>query len=235
MKPLYIFRHIACDKSGFLCHYLLQRNIPFELICVAPDVPLDCDLSAASGLIFLGAAHSVNNPQSWINDEIKLIQRAASINLPVMGVCFGGQLLTRALGGEVQKDEQMQVGWHPVNLTKEGKSLLAGTSLPDSFHAFEWHAESFSLPPGATPLFCDGDNHNQGYLHGNFLAMQFHLEMTGELIETSLSHFADCLPPACGSVQSNEQILLDSPRYLADMHRAAESIYGWWLEQYVKK
>lgn len=150
-----------------------------------------------------------------------------------MGVCFGGQLITRALGGQVQASEQTQIGWHRVDTTEQGRSVLAEAGLPSSFHVFEWHEESFSLPAAAIPLFCDANKNYQGFLHGKCLAMQFHLEMTEELIETSLKHFADCLPPASGSIQSSEQILLDSPRYLTAMHQVAEGIYGWWLEEYV--
>lgn len=233
MKPLYIFRHIACDKTGFLCHYLQRRQIPFELICISPEDRLACDLESASGLIFLGAAHSVNASEHWIDDEIKLIQRAAVVGLPVMGVCFGGQLITRALGGDVLVSKQMQIGWHPVNTTEQCRGLMAKAKLPSEFHVFEWHAETFALPPGAIPLFCDHDGLNQGFLHGSCFAMQFHLEMTEELIATSLKHFAHCLPPASASIQSSEQISLDSPRYLTAMHQAAEGIYGWWLEEYV--
>lgn len=233
MKPLYIFRHIACDKAGFLCHYLQRQKIPFELICISPGDRLVCDLESASGLIFLGAPHSVNAPEHWINDEISLIQRAASVGLPVMGVCFGGQLIARALGGEVLVSKYMQIGWHPVTTTEQGRALMSGINLPSDFYVFEWHAETFALPEGAIPLFCDQIGLNQGFLHGSCFAMQFHLEMTEELIAASLEHFAHCLPAASASIQSSEQICLDSPRYLTAMHQVAEGIYGWWLEEFV--
>lgn len=233
MKPLFIFRHIACDKAGFLCHYLLQREIPFELICISPGDRVSCDLSQTCGLIFLGAPSSVNTPEAWINDEIGLIQRAVDMHLPVMGACFGGQLIARALGAQVQTSEHIQIGWHPVDITQQGRVHLTGADLPDSFNVFEWHEEHFLLPEGAIPLFRDTYNHCQGFLQGKCFAMQFHLEMTEELITSSLSHFAHCLPPACESIQSSEQICAESESNLISMHRVAEGIYGWWLDQYV--
>ena len=150
-----------------------------------------------------------------------------------MGACFGGQLIAKALGGQVLTRDQMQIGWHLVNATNEGRSTLAGAELPSDFYVFEWHAENVSLPAGATPLFRDLDNNNQGFLHGKCLAMQFHLEMTEELILASLKRFADCIPPASASIQSSDQILLDNPQHLTAMHQVAEAIYGWWLEQFV--
>jgi len=233
VKPLYIFRHISCDKTGFLCHYLDAQEIPYKLICVSLGQSLVCDLNATSGLIFLGAPHSVNGPESWIGDEISLIRRAAAMKMPVMGVCFGGQLIAKALGGEVLTSEQMQIGWHPVTTTEKGRALMSCTGLPSGFHVFEWHEEGFALPEGATPLFSDNKGLNQGFVLGSCFAMQFHLEMTDELIEASLNRFADCLPPASLSIQSSEQILIDSPRYLTIMHQVAEAIYGWWLDEYV--
>lgn len=233
MKPLYIFRHISCDKTGFLCHYLDAQEIPYKLICMGLGQPLTCDLNAPSGLIFLGAPHSVNSPDQWIIDEIALIRRAAAVKLPVMGVCFGGQLIAKALGGEVLTSEQTQIGWHPVNTTKQGRALMAEANLPTGFHVFEWHEEGFALPAGATPLFSDENGLNQGFVLGSCFAMQFHLEMTNELIEASLKRFAGCLPPASSNIQSSEQILIDSPRYLTVMHQFAGAIYGWWLNEYV--
>lgn len=233
MKPLYIYRHIACNKTGFLCQYLQERQIPYELICVSPAERLTCDLDAASGLVFLGAPQSVNNPDRWISDEINLIQSAAAIDLPVMGVCFGAQLITRALGGDVLPSRQMQIGWYPVNTTEQGGVLMSGAGLPSVFHVFEWHVESFSPPAGAIPLFCDSNRSSQGFLQGKCLAMQFHLEVTEEIIEDSLTRFADCLRSAKVSAQSSEQIRADIPRYLANMHQVAERIYGWWLDEYV--
>ena len=191
------------------------------------------DLNSTSGLIFLGAPSSVNNPDPWVNDEISLIQRAIHKELPVMGACFGGQLIARALGAHVRKSEQIQIGWHPVDITQQGRLLLQGSNLPDSFHVFEWHEENFLLPDGAMPLFRDSYGNYQGFLQGKCFAMQFHLEMTEELIASSLSHFAHCLPPVSESIQSGEQILAQSELYLASMHRVAEGIYGWWLDQYV--
>ena len=233
MKPLYLFRHIACNKRGFLCHYLQQRQVPYELICVKPGDRLGCELEATSGLIFLGAPHSVNKPENWISDEIRLIQSAAVSGLPVMGVCFGGQLISRALGGDVITSKHMQIGWHPVTTTGEGRALLSGAGVPADFHVFEWHAESFSLPAGAVPLFYDRNGNNQGFILGNCLAMQFHLEVTRELIEDSLKRFADCLPSPNFSVQSSEQMRAEISSHLAAMHRVAERIYGWWLDKYV--
>lgn len=231
MKPLFLFRHIACNKTGFLCQYLQERQIPYELTCVGPGERLDCDLDKASGLIFLGAPHSANGTEQWISDEIDLIQRAAAVNMPVMGVCFGAQLITRALGGEVLASGQTQIGWHPVRITEQGRVLMSRAGLPPVFHVFEWHEEAFSLPAGAIPLFCDDNTHSQGFLEGNILAMQFHLEVTEEIIEDSLIRFAECLPSANFCIQSSEQIRRDIPLHLASMHRVAERIYGWWLDK----
>lgn len=233
MKPLYIYRHIACNKIGFLCQYLQERQVPYELTCVSPGERLACDLDKASGLIFLGAPHSANGSAQWISDEIRLIQSAAAIKMPVMGVCFGAQLITKALGGEVLDGGPTQIGWHPVKTTEQGRSIMSSAGLPRVFHVFEWHEEAFSLPRGAVPLFHDHNTHSQGFLQGNILAMQFHLEVTEEIIEDSLIRFAECLPSANMSVQSSEQIRADIARHLASMHRVAERIYGWWLDEYV--
>ena len=229
MKPLYIFRHISCDKTGFLCHYLDAQEIPYKLICVSLGQSLVCDLNAVSGLIFLGAPHSVNGPESWIGDEISLIRRAAALKMPVMGVCFGGQLIAKALGGEVLTSEQMQIGWHPVTTTKQGRALMVEANLPTGFHVFEWHEEGFALPAGATPLFSDNKGLNQGFVLGSCFAMQFHLEMTENMVNEWLERYQKCLPEPSLSVQTPQQVTERLSERLNNLHANADKIYDWWL------
>ena len=76
MKPIIIFRHIACEGPGYLGDYLITRNIPFQTICVDQGEEVPEDPAACSGLVFMGGPMSVNDAVPWIEKELKLIRTA---------------------------------------------------------------------------------------------------------------------------------------------------------------
>jgi GMP synthase-like glutamine amidotransferase len=96
INSIRIFRHDACGGMGYLGTYLEQRNISYETIHIDLGEPIPPGTDDISGLIFLGSTHSVNAGYSWITDEIVLIRRAIQAGVPVMGICFGGQLVSGA-------------------------------------------------------------------------------------------------------------------------------------------
>ena len=103
MKPVRIFRHIACEGPGYLGTLLDKQQIPYEIIRVDDNQPVPQSLDDVSGLVFMGGSMSVNDPLDWIDDEVKLIQSARERDMPMLGVCLGSQLIAKALGVTVGK------------------------------------------------------------------------------------------------------------------------------------
>jgi len=136
MKPLRIFQHDACGGIGYLGTCLEQGNIPYEMVYINRGESVPKDLEDISGLIFLGSNHSVNAGHAWIDDEIALIQRAARADVPVRGICIGGQLISKTLGGAISPAPTMQIGWYRIEVTPEA-AALTGAMLPSSFEVFE--------------------------------------------------------------------------------------------------
>ena len=101
MKPLTIFRHIACEGPGYLDRVLKRCSIPYRLVRIDLNEAVPRDLEETSGLVFMGGPMSVNDPLPWISQELELIQAAQACGLPVLGHCLGGQLISKALGGTV--------------------------------------------------------------------------------------------------------------------------------------
>ena len=180
------------------------------------------NLDEVAALVFMGGHYSVNEHHSWVNEEIKLITRAIKNDMPLMGVCFGAQLISKALGAEVSREKHMETGWHKI---KTDISALTN----DTFEAFEWHEDTFSIPDGAIPIFSGRNFENQGYLYGKVLCMQFHLEMTEDMIYEWLRRYNSCMPEPSQYVQSSEQMPECLNERLVDLHRVADKIYGWWL------
>ncbi len=145
--------------------------------------------------------------------------------------CLGGQLISKALGGEVNSAPEMQIGWHHTTLSVNAKKLFKSRDILDDFYAFEWHGDEFSLPVGALPLFNGDRIKNQGFLYKNCLALQFHPEITKSMVSDWFEKYADCFKNTGECIQSKEQILENIDAYLAQQHTIANAIFNWWIDQ----
>ena len=232
LKPIRIFSHVACEHPGYLCEYLEDRGISYEKIYIVRGEPISKRIDDASGLVFLGSPVSVNDSLPWIAEELAFIRLASQAGIPILGICFGGQLISKALGGEVKSAPMMQIGWHHTTLTKHAMELFKNNGdLLDSFYAFEWHGDTFSLPRGAFPLFNGGCIKNQGFLCKNCLALQFHPEITKSMVHEWLEQYALCLKRPGECIQSKDQILENIDQCLVQQRIVANAIFNWWLEQ----
>ncbi len=228
MKPLYIISHVACSRPGYLCDYLDKRDIPYIRISMESGDTLPSP-DSLSGLVLLGAPISVNSDQPWIEQEIALVHDCVENEIPVFGICFGGQLISKAFGGKVFPSSIMQIGWHPVSITEQSHPLFNGAELPDIFDAFEWHEESFSLPTGAIPLFSGDQPGNQGFLYKSCLAVQFHPEVTGEIIEEWVARYEACVEKPLEGIQDHREMLQDVDNKLAAMRQITDRLFDWWI------
>jgi len=231
MKPIRIFRHVACEGPGYLGEFLDRQVVPWELICVDANRPVPNRLDDVSGLVFMGAAVGVNDQLSWIEDELVLIRQAHKVGVPMMGICFGGQLISKALGGEVTRGAGMEIGWHPLYREANGEQEEWLDGLPVKFDTFHWHADTFSIPSGSQPLLRSDCYSNQGFVMGDHLAMQFHLEMTVEMVEAWIDKYGSDLELDSGCIQSAETIKQDLPGRIARLHEISDIIYGNWLKK----
>ncbi|MGZ8701384.1 MAG: type 1 glutamine amidotransferase [Gaiellaceae bacterium] len=110
----------------------------------------------------------------WIPRERQLLQEATEAGVSVLGICFGGQLLARALGGESFRAEASEIGWLPVR-TRDPELVPEGPW-------FQWHFDTFTAPPGATVL-ADTDVGPQVFVAGRSMGVQFHPEVTPQIMD----------------------------------------------------
>ena len=194
-------------------------------------VPEDCTDSAA--LVLMGGPMSVNDPLPWITAELDLIRRAAAAGIPILGHCLGGQLISRALGGTVGPNPAKEIGWAPVTRRADAPGTAWFAEMPETFDAFHWHGETFTLPADASPLLESRLCALQAFVRGNILALQFHCEMTAPMVRQWCARYHQELASADhAGIQSEAEMLTDIDRRIAALQGIATRLYTGWLDRW---
>lgn len=231
MKPIAIFRHSPSEGAGYFTQFLQHNAIPWQLICIDENETVPLEASQFSGLVFMGGPMSVNDTLPWIEPELALIRDAVARDIPVLGHCLGGQLMSRALGGTVRKNAAKEIGWGEVTPAGNAESRAWFGDVKNAI-VFHWHGETFSLPNGATHLLSSKHCTNQAYALGKHLALQCHVEMTEAMIKTWCEIGADEIAGNLHSagVQSAIAIQNQIPQNLPPLQKLAEQLYTKWIE-----
>ena len=186
MKPtILVLEHVAHERLGTFEATLKDAGCALLEVNIAEasaSLPL---LSSMGGIISMGGPMSVYERAKypWISKELALLREAVASGLPVLGVCFGAQMLAAALGAKVTKNPQKEIGWYPV-MREPGSD---GDPLLDAFGqtetVFQWHGDTFALPKGAMRLASSPLCAEQGFRYGRAIyGLQFHVEVTEAMI-----------------------------------------------------
>ena len=176
-------QHSPSDLPGLLGEF--AADLGLDVAVHRPDLGAAA-LPAADGfdlLVVMGSIESVYDTSvPWIAPERALVAGAVDTGVPVLGVCFGGQLLAEVLGGSVARGERTELGWVPVRTTDPDR-VLAGPWL-------NWHDDVISCPPDAEPL-ATSDLALQAFVQGVHTGVQFHPEVTVEVVHAWIDDARD--------------------------------------------
>lgn len=133
-----------------------------------------------SGIVISGSVRGVYENPAWMSAVEALIQEAYAQNIPLIGICFGHQLLAHALGGKVAKAPAWEFGVLPVFLRKEAQHPWL-KDFPSGTLTIQTHQDQVTeLPPGAKALGFSRQTAYQIFSIGSCLGIQFHPEYTRE-------------------------------------------------------
>lgn len=186
-------------------HYL--QHVPFETPASIETWALEHkhDLSATrfyadeslplvediDWLVVMGGPMNIyeESQYTWLTQEKRFIEQAITANKTVIGICLGSQLIADVLGSQVYRGEYKEIGWFPIQLTKEAQNSTLFGRLPQRFTVFHWHGDTFDLPPGATRLAYSEVCKNQAFIYNQrVLGLQFHLESTQESVSQIITN-----------------------------------------------
>lgn len=170
---IHILQHTPNEGPGLIQEWALSKGYdtyvyhPYYFNGILPNVE-DIDM-----LVILGGPMSPLDDTSWVIKERELVRILIDRNIPIFGVCYGGQMLSLALGGKIGKSPNKEVGWAPVKLESD---KIPG--IPEEITALHWHEDMFTIPDDASLLFSSETLINQGFLYRNIIGLQFHFEPT---------------------------------------------------------
>lgn len=179
--------HDVDDNLNELAAPLAEAGLRIVMWDVQRDpdgAPSVDELDQFGGIVSLGAYASVRDEEkhAWMAHEKRLLARALDLEMPVLGLCFGSQLLAAAGGAAFRPSPKSEYGWTTVTLTPEAASdpvvaPLARTAQEDTVEVFHYHDDSHELPEGAV-LLGETDGIIEAYRLGPAAwGLQFHLEV----------------------------------------------------------
>jgi GMP synthase-like glutamine amidotransferase len=220
-----ILQHEGPTPPGHVTEWLAGHDADVETFRIDID-DREVDPEGYDLIVSLGSEFAAfDDSKPFVPREAKLMRTAIDADVPVLGLCFGGQMLARVLGGEVFRGTLSEIGWLPVR--SQDPELV-----PDG-PWFQWHFDSFTLPPGAT-LIAESDVSPQAFVAGRSLGLQFHPEVTTQIMDDWVREYrheldADGVDPDAlleetrqREIESKRMAWQLFERYLSDVARLSD-------------
>lgn len=179
------------------------------------------DVDGADLFIHLGSSWSVywDSIRKQVDAEVSLLRHAAERGVPVLGVCFGAQVLSHAFGGVVERGKKTEIGWHDV-VAPAANSVFAGRWM-------QWHYDSFSAPNGFDVLAIN-DAGVQAIRRGRSLGVQFHPEANEAVVTKWME--GDGVAELAALGISPSALLEETRREVSRTTVATRELIEWFLE-----
>ncbi len=177
---------------GSLAGSLAEAGLESRQFDLFESVPSGLPWSEAAGLIVLGGTMSANDGDRFpfLVAELDWLREAVRRQMPTLGICLGAQLLAKALGAAVYCNAHEEIGWSQVEILPAAADDRLFRDCSNRETVFHWHGDTFDLPAGAVHLARGPRCEHQAFRYGpSAYGLQFHVEMTPELMELWLRDF----------------------------------------------
>ncbi len=173
-------------------------------------------------MLLLGSEWSVywDTVTSSVEAECALVREAADRGVPILGICFGAQIVSHALGGSVSRAPHPEIGWYDID------SQIPDVLAPGPW--LQWHYDVFTVPTDFTCL-AESSVGPQAMRRHRILATQFHPEATETMLARwSSGSGADELT-RCGTTA--EHLMDDTRHRVHDSRPHCDQLVDWYLDE----
>ncbi|WP_411142384.1 type 1 glutamine amidotransferase [Streptomyces sp. x-80] len=220
--------HDHMSTTGHVGERLAERGYALDELLVvpaerytAPDVDVVFPPPTNYGLILtLGAPWSLTRINGWMSAELALLRTAHEAGIPVLGICFGGQALATALGGRTERAPRFELGWSRI---EADEPELVG---PGPW--FQFHGDRWQLPPGAREL-ARNEVASQAFVRGRSLGVQFHPELTPEVLRTWFDQAGAAIP--AGAAADPDRLVAELRADLPAVRERARTLVDAFLDR----
>jgi GMP synthase-like glutamine amidotransferase len=223
-----LISHEKAGGPGVIGEILKSRGIETQRhIILGEDGELNLnfpDPSEFDFIISFGSFHSAYDPEvsTWVDAEEVVITKSLDKEVPVLGVCFGGQVLAKAVGGSVEKSYELELGELHIKETSLGLPFPEGPW-------FSWHSDRMILPDHIEVL-AETPSAVQVFRHKTAVGLQFHPEATPELVQSWLDiGGADYLPAG----MTSDLLMAEVNNMAQDAAENCELLVDWFISEYV--
>jgi len=234
MSRILIFQHVAYELLGTLNPLLKEHRFRLRYMNFERHPHSRTSVAGYDGLIVLGGPMHVDqiDHSPHLVQEMRVIEEALKLDIPILGICLGAQLIAATLGQNVIKNPQKEIGWYDIRVTGEGAvdPVLGHFSSVEKI--FQWHDDTFEIPRGALHLAESDTCANQAFRYGDKVyGFQFHLECDEATIYRWLEvprHQAE-LKELTGLIDPKE-IKAQTPLYIHQSMALSQKTFGKFLD-----
>jgi GMP synthase (glutamine-hydrolysing) len=228
LKPVLCVSHEASVSPGIAAEVFDEAGVPFRMMRAweETDWPSPDDIA---GLVVLGGEMNAQDVGGFpfLEDVRAFTSAVVAGGAPVFGICLGAQILAMVLGGSVTPSPRVEIGFKLLDATTEGRNDPVLGGFADDIAVFQWHEDTFMLPPAVTLLF-SGGGFDQAFRWGaDCYGTQFHFEVT----ESDIAAWIEATPPErllqhWG--RSGEEVLAEARSKLPPQQEAARVAFRRW-------
>lgn len=234
MRKVIVFKHVAHEVLGTLNPQLKKRGFRIRYVNFDRDPDARPTLDRYDGLIILGGYMGVYEADQYphIKVEMQLIEEALRKNIPILGICLGAQLLAHALGADVRKNHEKEIGWYDISMTEAGKQDPLFGHFRAKEKIFQLHGDTFDIPKSAKHLAYSELCLGQAFSYGqNAYGIQFHLEVDQAMIDRwlELPENIEEMKNSGGKI-SEEKMREDSLKYLQHSIQLSKGMFQKFLD-----
>lgn len=232
-----VLQHTMEDDPAYLGEWLDAQGAVWQAPCAEAGDAYPTSVAGYRALAVLGGEWGANDERPSLRQAENLIRQADAMGMPVLGHCLGGQLIARALGGQVSRLAQPEMGWLPIEThpSPEARQWLGDHT---SAMVYQWHYDGVTtLPPGAQCIAHSPACAHQAFVLGPHLAMQFHIEITPRKMALWLQQPGTAYPAALQAgvptVQDPDTMHALSHKHQAASQALADRLYGEWKRRWL--